>query len=244
MLQTSVSVTIASAATRETTKTGMRGRVIGALDERQSRDDLRRGVEFERRPPRTGAGGSEGGDEAEIAARCRHGFDHARRAHMRLERHGETEMKSRGIAHQRIAGRQVGMHGKRRLHIGESRNDDPPDALDGIERQVAVMAADQPAHHVGLARGAKGRAYFLGLFHRDQAVDDLTALHQQLVHRGIDAIDVAPYVGERQVLLARRFWHGDIRQSARLIEAVKAEIKENVDSRPKRPIYAPLTAKS
>ena len=35
---------------------------------------------------------------------------------------------------------------------------------------------------------------------------------------------------------------GSIRQSAHLIGAVKAEIKENVDSEPRRPIYALLTA--
>ncbi len=127
---------------------------------------------------------------------------------MRHERHRETEMEARGIAHQRVAGGKVGMHGKRRLHIGEGRNDDAPDALGGVERQVAVMALDQAAHHVGLARRAEGGAGFLGLFDRDQAVDDLAALDQELVHRLVDAIDLAPQIGERLVLLARRFWHG------------------------------------
>ena len=104
------------------------------------------------------------------------------RAHMRHERHREAEMETRGIAHQRVAGGEIGMHGERRLHIGEGRNDDPPDALGGIERQVAVMALDQPPHHVGLARRAKGGAGFFGLLHRDQTVDDLAALDQELVH--------------------------------------------------------------
>ena len=35
------------------------GRMIGALDERQPRDDFRRAREFERRPPRSGAGNGE-----------------------------------------------------------------------------------------------------------------------------------------------------------------------------------------
>ena len=111
---------------------------------------------------------------------------------MRLERHGEAEMESRGIAHQRIAGGQIGMHRKRRLHIGESRNDHAPDALGGIKRQIAVMAPNEPAHHVGLTRGAEGGTGFLRLLDRDQMVDDLAALDQELVHRLVDAIDLAP----------------------------------------------------
>ena len=197
MLQTSVSVTMASAATRETTKTGMAGRMIGAFDEWQPGDDFRRGFEFQRRPPRAGAGDREGGNEAEIAFRFGDRFDDARRAHMRHERHGEAEMKTRGIAHQRIAGRQVGMHRERRLHIGEGRDNDAPDALGGVERQVAVMALHQPPHHVGLARRAERRAGFLGLLDRDQAVDDFAALNQERVHGLIDAIDLAPQIGKR-----------------------------------------------
>ena len=41
------------------------------------------------------------------------------------------------------------------------------------------MALHQPAHHVGLARRAERRADFLGLLHRDQAIDDVAARHQQ-----------------------------------------------------------------
>ena len=48
------------------------------------------------------------------------------------------------------------------------------------------MALDQPAHHVGLARGPKRRADFLGLLHLDQAIDDVAALHQEAVHALID----------------------------------------------------------
>ncbi len=72
------------------------------------------------------------------------------------------------------------------------------------------MALDQPAHHVGLARRAEGGAGFLRLLHRDQAVDDLAALDQERVHRLVDAIDLAPQIGEREVLLARWFRHGSV----------------------------------
>ncbi len=124
---------------------------------------------------------------------------------MRHERNREAEMEARGIAHQRVAGGEVGMHGERRLHIGESRYDDPPDALDRVERQVAVMTLDEPAHHVGLAGGAESGAGFLGLFDRDQPVDDLAALDQQAVHLFVDAIDLDPQIGKGRVGLARRF---------------------------------------
>ena len=55
-----------------------------------------------------------------------------------------------------VAGRQVGMHREWRLHVGEGRDDDAPDALGGIQRQDAVMALHQPPHHVGLAGGPEG----------------------------------------------------------------------------------------
>ena len=97
------------------------------------------------------------------------------------------------------------MHRERRLHVGEGRDDDPPDALGGVERQDAFVALDQPPHHVGLARGAEGGAGFLRLLHRDQAVDDLAALHQQAVHGLVDAVDLAPQIGERG-----RSWSGAV----------------------------------
>ena len=129
---------------------------------------------------------------------------------MRHERHGEAEMESRGIAHQRVARRQIGMDGKRRLNIGEGRDDDPPDALDGIERQIAVMALDQAAHHLGLAGGPEGGAGFLALFDRDQRIDNLAALDQELMHVFVDAVDLDPQIGQRGRVLARRFgwWLG------------------------------------
>jgi hypothetical protein len=81
------------------------------------------------------------------------------------------------------------MHRKRRLDVSESRDDDTPDALDGVEGQDATMALDQPAHHVGLARRAKGRADLLCLLHLDQAIDDIAARHQQAVDLRVDGVD-------------------------------------------------------
>ncbi len=179
--------------------------MIGAFDERQPGDDFRRGGKFERRPPGSGAGNGEGGNEAEIAFRFGHRLDHARRAHMRHERRGEAEMEARGIAHRGVAGGEIGMHRERRLHVGEGRNDDAPDALDGVERQVAVMAFDQTAHHLGLAGGPEGGAGLLRFLHRDQGVDGFAALHQQRMHGRVDAVELAPQIGERNFLLAGRF---------------------------------------
>ena len=65
---------------------------------------------------------------------------------------------------------------------------------DGIERQDAFMAIDQPPHHVGLARGAEGGALLLRLLDLDQAIDDLAALDQEPVHRLVDAVDLAPQI--------------------------------------------------
>jgi hypothetical protein len=86
-------------------------------------------------------------------------------------------MEPSGIAHRRVSRRQVGVNRKRRLHIGERRNDDPPDALSGVERQDSFVAVNQPSHHVRLARRAERGAGFLRLLGGDQAIDDLAALH-------------------------------------------------------------------
>ncbi len=59
------------------------------------------------------------------------------------------------------------------------------------------MPLDQPAHHLGLARRAERRAGLLAALGRDQPVDDLAALHQQLVHRLVDAVDLLAQIGER-----------------------------------------------
>ena len=66
-LHTSTSVTMASGAARDRRKTGTRGRMVGALDEGQPRDDLGRGVEFERVPPGAGARHREGRHQPEVA---------------------------------------------------------------------------------------------------------------------------------------------------------------------------------
>ena len=44
--------------------------------------------------------------------------------------------------------------------------------------------------------GRKAEPESCGLLHRDQAVDDPAALHQQPVHRLVDAVDLAPQIGE------------------------------------------------
>ena len=99
------------------------------------------------------------------------------------------------------------MDRERRLHIGESRDDDAPDAFGGVERQTAVMPPHQAAHHVGLARRTERGAGLFRLLYRDQLVDDLAAFDQELVHRRVDAIDIAPQIGERRYGFARRFRH-------------------------------------
>ncbi len=143
-------------------------------------------------------------------------------------------MKAGGIAHGGVARRQVGMHGERRLHIGECRNDDPPDAFDGVERQNAAVAIDQPAHHLGLARGPEGGTRLLGLLHRDQTIDDLAALHQKAVHRLIDAIDLLPQIRKRRSVrngtISAMMRHEKGRKSAPLIRGGARESKENIDS--------------
>jgi len=182
--------------------------MIGAFDERQPRDDFRRGVEFKRGPPRPGAGDGEGGNEPKIAFRRGHRLDDARRAHMRHQRHGEAEMESRRIAHQRVAGRKIGMGGEGRLYVGEGGDDDAPDTFDSVEREAAVMTLHEAAHHVGLARRTERRAGFLGLLHCDQSLDDRAAIDQKRVHGLVDAVDLASQLGKRGFLLARRFRHG------------------------------------
>jgi hypothetical protein len=70
------------------------------------------------------------------------------------------------------------------------------------------MPLDEASHHVGLAGRTKGRAGFFGLLDRDQVVDDLAALDQELVHLFVDAVDLLPQIGERWVGQAWGLWHG------------------------------------
>ena len=58
------------------------------------------------------------------------------------------------------------------------------------------MPLDQPAHHLGFARGTEGRAGILALLDRDQPVDDVAALHQQAVHRLVDPVDLLAEFGQ------------------------------------------------
>ena len=73
--------------------------------------------------------------------------------------------------------------------------------------QAAVMALDEPAHHVRFPRRPKSRTGFLAFLDRDQLVDDPAALDQQRMHRLIDAVDFSAQVGERRGVLVRRFCH-------------------------------------
>ena len=150
------------------------------------------------------------------------------------ERHREAEMEARAVAHMGVAGGEVGMHRERRLHIGEGRDDDAPDALGGVERQDAVVALDQPAHHVGLARGPERRAGLLRLLHRDQPVDDVAALHQQPVHGLVDAVDLAAQVGERRGVGIGLFGHGYVSWHGGQAIGVRAAIDRGRSGRNQR----------
>jgi hypothetical protein len=107
-----------------------------------------------------------------------------------IEGHGEAEMEARAVAHHRVAARHVGVHRVGRLHVGEGRDDDAPDALDSVERQDALMALDETAHHLGLAGRPERRAAAGLRLHRDQPVDDLAALDQARVKVAVDPIDL------------------------------------------------------
>jgi len=52
------------------------------------------------------------------------------------------------------------------------------------------MALHQTPHHVGLACGAKRRADLLRLFHLNQPIDDVAALHQQAMDLRVDRVDL------------------------------------------------------
>jgi hypothetical protein len=67
------------------------------------------------------------------------------------------------------------------------------------------MTAHQAAHHFGFPRRAESGTGFFRLFDRDQLIDDFAALDQELVHGGVDAIDLAPQIGKRRRGFARRF---------------------------------------
>ena len=83
-----------------------------------------------------------------------------------------------------------------RLHEGEGRDDDAPDALDGVERQYSFVALDEPAHHVGLAAGAEGAAAAGARLDGDEPVDDLASLHQHFVQAGVDPVDLVAQISQ------------------------------------------------
>src|SRR5205085_12376636 len=111
---------------------------------------------------------------------------------MRYVGNGEAEMKPRRIPHGGFAERDVGMHRKWRLHIGEGGDDHSPDAFDSVERQDSAMTLHQPEHHFRLARRAERRADLLSLLDLYQSIDDVDARHQQAmdVHDiGVDLLE-------------------------------------------------------
>jgi len=60
------------------------------------------------------------------------------------------------------------------------------------------VALDQPSHHLGFARRTEGRAAsFLAFLDRDQPVDDLASLHQELVHGRIKTVYLLAQIGQR-----------------------------------------------
>src|ERR1700722_4802853 len=107
--------------------------VIGALDERQSGDDLRRLWRREPRPPGASPWSPVDGEHAEIPNGLTDGPDHLASPEMRRARGREPEMKARRVPHRGVAARYVDVDPVGRLDIGEGRDDHSPDALDGVE---------------------------------------------------------------------------------------------------------------
>ena len=116
---------------------------------------------------------------------------------MRNEWHRKTKVEARRVADGRIPGGQIRVHAERRLHIGKGGNDDAPNAFRGVERENALVGLHQPSHHLGFARWSEGRTCLQRLLHFDQTIDDLAALHQQVMHRLIKAIYLLPQSWER-----------------------------------------------
>ena len=109
--------------------------MIGPLDERQACDDFRRVLAYKPHPPGAVAQRPGGAHHAEIALRGGDRINHRARAMMRHIGHGEAEMETGAVPHLRVAAGIVRVHRIIRLHIGESRDDDAPHALHGVDRQ-------------------------------------------------------------------------------------------------------------
>ena len=72
--------------------------------------------------------------------------------------------------------------------------------------QKPLVALGQRPHHRGLAAGPEGGAGFGGLLHGDQPVDDRAALHEEPVHRLVDAVDLLAQIGKGRERACRRTW--------------------------------------
>ena len=147
-------------------------------------------------PPGPRRGALVEAEDAEVAPRPGHGLDHRSGALVGEIGHREAEMEACGIAHRRVAGRDVRVNGVGRLDVGEGPDDDAPDALDGVEGQKAAMAVRERAHHRSLAARAEGGAGFGGALGGDERADDGAALHQEAVHGLVDPVDVAAQILE------------------------------------------------
>jgi hypothetical protein len=108
-------------------------------------------------PPRAGRRAPVQAHEAEIAARARDGRDHVRPAGEWSVWGREAEMEAGRIPHRTVAARDVGLHRKWGLHVGEGCDDDAPDPLRGVERQDAPVPFGEGPHHRGLPLGPEGR---------------------------------------------------------------------------------------
>ena len=197
-LQISTSVTMRVGVGRAMHEHRQAGRMVGALDERQPRDDLGRVVAFERGPPRARPAPrrpARGRDRP----RGRNRRDHAGGAHVGHERHREAEMEARGIAHraspaERSACTENGACTKVKVAMMTRQ------MLSTVSSGRMPLWRSTSRRIMSASRaGPERRAGFLRLLDRDQRVDDVAALHQQAVHRLVDAVDLAAQVGERWV---------------------------------------------
>ena len=73
---------------------------------------------------------------------------------------------------------------------------------------AALVAGDEPAHHVGLAAGAEGVARPAGPLGPDQRADHLAARDQQAVHLRVDRVDLVAELGERPRVAFTGVGHG------------------------------------
>ena len=174
------------------------GRMVGALDEGQPRDDLGRGVEFERAPPRAGAGDGERRHQAEIAFRFGHRL-RPRRPRPYARTNGTVKPKwkraesrisaspaDRSACTENGACTKVKVEMMTRQMLSTVSSGRMPLWRSTSRRIISASRAGRNAEPVSCV-----------LLGRDQPVDDLAALHQQAVHRLVDAVDLLAQFGER-----------------------------------------------